>query len=60
MAIFAQKFDHFCLYLPEALINVLKHGTNIKIFLNETTWFLFEVNRLFYFKVMIIYITHEV
>ena len=39
MAIFAQKFDHFRLYLLEALINLLKHGTKIKILLNETTWF---------------------
>ena len=34
---FAQKFNHFCLYLPEALINLLKHGTIINILLNETT-----------------------
>ena len=34
------KFDHFCLYLPEALTNI-----KVKILLNETTWFLFEVNR---------------
>ena len=44
MAIFAHKFDHFCLYLPEALIDMLKHDTKVKVLLNETTWFLFEVN----------------
>ena len=44
MAIFAQKFEHFCPYLPEALICMLKQGINVKVLLNETTWFLFEVN----------------
>ena len=29
--------------LPEALIDMLKHGTKVKILLNETTWLLFEV-----------------
>ena len=36
VAIFAQKFDHFCLYLPEVLIDVLKHGTKVKVLLNKT------------------------
>ena len=31
MTIFAQEFDHFCLYFPETLINLLKHD----IFLNK-------------------------
>ena len=44
MAIFAQKFDHFCPYLPEALIDMLKHDIKVKALLNETTLFLFEVN----------------
>ena len=44
MAIFAQKFDHFCPYLHAALSGMLKHGTKVKVLLNETTWFLFEVN----------------
>ena len=44
MTIFAQKFDRLCLYLPEALINLLKHGTKINVLLNKITWFLFEVN----------------
>ena len=38
VAIFAQKFDYSCLYLPEALINLLKHCTKVKVLLNETTW----------------------
>ena len=37
MAIFAQKFDRFCLYLSEALINLVKYGTEIKILLNKIT-----------------------
>ena len=45
MATYTQKFDHFCLYLPEALIDMLKHDPKVKVLLNETTWFLFEVSR---------------
>ena len=45
IAIFPQNFNHFCIYLPEALIDMLKHGTIVKVFLNETTWFLFEINK---------------
>ena len=37
--------DHFCFYLPGALIDALKHGTKVKVLLDETTWLLFEVNK---------------
>ena len=39
VATFAQKFNHFCLYFPEALIDVLKHGTKVKVLLSKTTGF---------------------
>jgi len=31
VAILAQKIDHFCVYLLEAFITWLKHGTKIKV-----------------------------
>ena len=39
MEIFAQKFDHSRLYSPEAVIKLLKHGTNIKLLLNKKNKF---------------------
>ena len=45
MVIFFSETYHFCLYLLEALINLLKHGNKIKTLLNKTTWLLFNVNR---------------
>ena len=38
-----QKFDYFCLYLPEVSIDMLKHDTKVKVLLNETTWFLIGI-----------------
>ena len=31
--IFAQEFDNFCFQLLKALINLLKHGTKVKVLL---------------------------
>ena len=33
MVIFAQEFDNFCLQLLKELINLLKHGTKVKVLL---------------------------
>ena len=35
MAILAQKFDHFCLYLPKAV----KYDTKVKVLSNKATGF---------------------
>ena len=39
---------------------MLKHGTKVKVLLNKTVWFLFEVNGEFHFEVMIVFIISEI
>ena len=59
MAIFSKNVIT-SVYLPGAFIGMLKHGTKVKVLLNETTWFLIEVNRYFRFEVMIVFIISKI
>ena len=59
-AIFSLKINHFCLYLSEALFYTVRTWYQIKGVDLRTILTLFEVCISFHYKVMIIFVSHEI